>query len=247
MPRFQIRPLCSLEEFRACERIQLDVWGNLAVGSELMTVTAKYGGALIGALCAVVGVYVVLRGLAFIGAGVAHASFGGGGPGFLVGINPVLTAVVFCLATAWGIGYVARSGQVRADTAIVVFFAFSMALGILFIGLMHGYNVDLFGYLFGSILAVGAQDLWITLALGAGVLLADRCEEDGLKLPALGEQLAERGEERGVGGDGPALVRGRGAAGGVEAGGLLGQRVKAARAAPGGGTRLSRPLRGEAH
>ena len=50
MPRFQIRPLCSLEEFRACERIQLDVWGNLAVGSELMTVTAKYGGALIGAL-----------------------------------------------------------------------------------------------------------------------------------------------------------------------------------------------------
>ncbi len=50
MPRFQIRPLRSLEEFRACERIQLDVWGNLAVGSELMTVTAKYGGAVIGAL-----------------------------------------------------------------------------------------------------------------------------------------------------------------------------------------------------
>jgi predicted GNAT superfamily acetyltransferase len=50
MPRFQIRPLRRLEEFRACERIQLDVWGNLAVGSELMTVTAKYGGAVIGAL-----------------------------------------------------------------------------------------------------------------------------------------------------------------------------------------------------
>jgi predicted GNAT superfamily acetyltransferase len=50
MPKFQIRPLRSLEEFRACERIQLDVWGNVAVGSELMTVTAKYGGAVMGAL-----------------------------------------------------------------------------------------------------------------------------------------------------------------------------------------------------
>jgi len=132
---------------------------------------ALLAGALIGAVCAVVGVYVVLRGLSFIGAGIAHASFGGVALGFLFGVNPVLSAVVFCLATAWGIGFVARKGQVREDTAIGVFFAFSMALGILFIGLMHGYNVDLFGYLFGSILAVGAQDLWITLALGAVVLL----------------------------------------------------------------------------
>jgi ABC-type Mn2+/Zn2+ transport system permease subunit len=132
---------------------------------------ALLAGALIGAVCAVVGVYVVLRGLAFIGAGIAHASFGGVALGFLLGINPVLTAVVFCLATAWGIGFVARKGQVREDTAIGVFFASTMALGILFIGVMHGYNVDLFGYLFGSILAVTRQDLWITLALGVVVLL----------------------------------------------------------------------------
>ena len=132
---------------------------------------ALLAGALIGAVCAVVGVYVVLRGLAFIGAGIAHASFGGVALGFLLGVNPVLTAVVFCLATAWGIGVVARRGQVREDTAIGVFFASTMALGILFIGVMHGYNVDLFGYLFGSILAVTAQDLWITLGLGVVVLL----------------------------------------------------------------------------
>ena len=132
---------------------------------------ALLAGALIGAVCAVVGVYVVLRGLAFIGAGIAHASFGGVALGFLLGLNPVLTAVVFCLGTAWGIGVVARRGQVREDTAIGVFFASTMALGILFIGVMHGYSVDLFGYLFGSILAVTTQDLWITLALGAVVLL----------------------------------------------------------------------------
>ena len=132
---------------------------------------ALCAGVLIGAVCAMIGVYVVLKGLSFIGAGIAHASFGGVALGFLVGVNPVLTAVVFCLATAWGIGLVARKGQVKEDTAVGVFFASTMALGILFIGLMQGYNVDLFGYLFGSILAVTEQDLWITLGLGLGVLI----------------------------------------------------------------------------
>lgn len=133
---------------------------------------ALLAGALIGAVCAVIGVYVVLKGLSFIGAGIAHASFGGVALGFLLDVNPVLTAIAFCLATAWGIGLVARKGQVKEDTAIGIFFASTMALGILFIGLMRGYNVDLFGYLFGSILAVSNQDLVITLGLGAGVLVA---------------------------------------------------------------------------
>jgi ABC-type Mn2+/Zn2+ transport system permease subunit len=132
---------------------------------------ALVAAALIGAVCAVVGVYVVLRGLSFIGAGIAHASFGGVALGFLLGVNPVLTAIGFCLAIAWGIGFVARKGRVREDTAIGIFFASSMALGILFIGMMHGYNVDLFGYLFGSILAVTPQDVWITASLGVAVLL----------------------------------------------------------------------------
>jgi ABC-type Mn2+/Zn2+ transport system permease subunit len=131
---------------------------------------ALVAGALIGAVCAVIGVYVVLRGMSFIGAGIAHASFGGVALGYLLGVNPVLTAVGFCLAVAWGIGFVARRGQVREDAAIGIFFAASMAFGVLLIGLMHGYNVDLFGYLFGSILAVTMQDLWLTLGLGLAVL-----------------------------------------------------------------------------
>ena len=131
---------------------------------------ALIAGALIGALCAVIGVYVVLKGLSFIGAGIAHASFGGVALGFLLGVNPVLTAVVFCLLTAWGIGLVSRKGQIKEDTAVGIFFASTMALGILLIGLMRGYNVDLFGYLFGSILAVTPQDVWVTIGLGAAVL-----------------------------------------------------------------------------
>jgi ABC-type Mn2+/Zn2+ transport system permease subunit len=132
---------------------------------------ALLAGALIGAVCAIIGVYVVLKGLSFIGAGIAHASFGGVALGFVLGINPLTTAIAFCLATAWGIGLVTRKIRVKEDTAIGIFFASTMALGILFIGLMRGYNVDLFGYLFGNILAVSEQDVWITLGLGIGVLV----------------------------------------------------------------------------
>jgi ABC-type Mn2+/Zn2+ transport system permease subunit len=126
---------------------------------------------LIGTVSAIIGVYVVLRGLAFIGAGIAHASFGGVAVGFLLGIDPILAAVVFCLVTAWGIAWTSRRAEVREDTAIGIFFAATMALGILFIGLMRDYNVDLFGYLFGSVLAVTQEDLWLSLGLGAGALL----------------------------------------------------------------------------
>jgi ABC-type Mn2+/Zn2+ transport system permease subunit len=110
---------------------------------------------LIGTVNAIIGVYVVLRGLAFIGAGIAHASFGGVAVGFLLGINPILAAVVFCLVTAWGIAWTSRRAEVREDTAIGIFFAATMALGILF----------------GSVLAVTQEDLWLSLGLGAGALL----------------------------------------------------------------------------
>lgn len=131
---------------------------------------ALLAGAVIGATCALIGVYVVLKGLAFIGAGIAHASFGGVALGFLLGLNPLLTAIGFCLVTAWGIGLVARRARVKEDTAVGIFFAATMALGILLIGVMRGYNVDLFGYLFGSLLAVSELDLWITVGLGASVV-----------------------------------------------------------------------------
>jgi ABC-type Mn2+/Zn2+ transport system permease subunit len=132
---------------------------------------ALFAGTLIGIVCAVIGTYVVLKGLSFIGAGIAHASFGGVALGFYLKLNPVLTAVIFCLATAWGIGLVSRKGHVKEDTAVGIFFASTMALGILLIGLMQGYNVDLFGYLFGSILAVSRDDVWVILGLSAAVLL----------------------------------------------------------------------------
>lgn len=132
---------------------------------------ALFAGTLIGIVCAVIGTYVVLKGLSFIGAGIAHASFGGVALGFFLKINPVFTAVIFCMATAWSIGLVARKGRVREDTAVGIFFASTMAFGILLIGLMKVYNVDLFGYLFGNILAINGEDVWVTIVLSAVVLI----------------------------------------------------------------------------
>ena len=131
---------------------------------------AMTASVLIGLVCSIIGVYVVLRGLAFIGAGIAHASFGGVALGVVMGVNPLYTAIAFCLGTAWGIGFVSKKGKVKEDTAIGIFFASTMALGILLIGLLHEYNTDLFGYLFGSVLAISVTDLWLTVALCAGVL-----------------------------------------------------------------------------
>ncbi|MGC8862485.1 MAG: metal ABC transporter permease [Armatimonadota bacterium] len=131
---------------------------------------ALIAGVLIGGLCAIIGVYVVLKGLSFIGAGISHASFGGIAVGAALGVNPVWTAVVFCLAVGWGIGFVSRRGRVKEDTAVGVFFASTMALGVLIIGLIHGYQVDLMSYLFGSIISVSRADLWTMLVMAAVVL-----------------------------------------------------------------------------
>ncbi len=125
---------------------------------------------IIGILCAVVGVFVVLRGMSFIGAGISHASFGGVALGFLLGINPILTAIVFCVATAWAIGFVHESGRIRGDTAVGIFFASTMAFGVLLIGFMRHYNVDFFSFIFGNILAISKTDIWVTILLAIVVL-----------------------------------------------------------------------------
>lgn len=129
-------------------------------------------GIIIGLLCAVVGTFVVHKGLSFMGAGISHAAFGGVALGAWLGINPLLGAIGFCLVVGWSIAWLSLNTRVREDTAIGIFFASTMAFGILLIGLSEGYREDLFAYLFGSILSVGPGDLWIMGACAAAVLLA---------------------------------------------------------------------------
>ncbi len=123
---------------------------------------ALLAAVLIGTVTALIGTYVVLRGLAFIGAGIAHSSFGGVALGLLLGWNPVFMAVVFALAVGVAIAGISEKGKLKEDTAIGIFFASTMAFGVLLLGFIQGYTLDLFSYLFGNVLAVTSADLWIS-------------------------------------------------------------------------------------
>ena len=125
---------------------------------------------LVAAVCGVLGSFVVLKGLAFIGDALAHASFGGVALAFVLGANIYLGAFVFALATAFGIGAVSRRGRVSFDTAIGVLFSGTFALGILIISRVDRYTTDLFAYLFGDVLSITEGDLWTIAALGLVVL-----------------------------------------------------------------------------
>lgn len=132
---------------------------------------ALIAGVLTSVLLAILGFFVVLRKMSFIGVGIAHAAFGGVALGQFLGIPLFLSASVFSVATGLGIGLVTRRGKLREDTAIGIFFAAGMALGVLFLTLKPGYASDIMSYLFGSILAVTTTDLWIITAFAFVILL----------------------------------------------------------------------------
>lgn len=126
---------------------------------------ALAAGLIAAVLCGVIGVYVILNRIVFIGGGIAHTAFGGIGLGYLLGTDPLLFAVLFSLAAALGIGAISDRPRISEDTAIGVFWAAGMALGIVFISLSHGYAPDLFDYLFGNILAVSWGDVLLISVL----------------------------------------------------------------------------------
>jgi len=132
---------------------------------------AFVGGVLVGAICALVGTYVVLRGLAFVGDALAHAAFPGIVIAYLLKGNIYLGATIFALATALAIGLVSRRGRVSYDTAIGILFAGAFALGVLLMSTIHGYTVDLFSFLFGNVLGISTRDLLLVGFLGAIVVL----------------------------------------------------------------------------
>lgn len=132
---------------------------------------ALLGGVFIGVLTAWVGTFVVLRNMAFMGAGVGHAAFGGVALGLLLGVDPILTAAGFCVLVAWAITTVTRRGLLGSDTVIGIAFSATMALGVLLLGRLRGGGTDVFGYLFGSVLALRETDLLILAVVGGGILL----------------------------------------------------------------------------
>ncbi|HRY98299.1 MAG TPA: metal ABC transporter permease [Bacteroidales bacterium] len=119
--------------------------------------------------CGLTGAYVVSRRMVFLSGGISHASFGGIGLAFFLGIHPPLGALVFGVASAMLIQYLSDRQDVRNDSAIGILWSAGMALGIVFIYLTPGYVPNLMTYLFGNILTTSPADLWL---LGLSAVLA---------------------------------------------------------------------------
>ena len=124
----------------------------------------------VGILCSVMGTYVVLRKLSFIGDGIAHASFAGIVIAYLRGMDYYVGAAIVAVLTALGIGFVHRRGKISLDTTIGVLFTGAFALGVFLMSLQKNYAVDLQSFLFGDILGVGIGD--VVLILGLGLVVA---------------------------------------------------------------------------
>lgn len=131
--------------------------------------------ALLGSLfasvaCGIIGSYVVIRRLVFISGGITHASLGGIGMGFYFGWNPILSAMIFSILSAFGIEWLSSRQGVREDSAIGSFWSLGMAVGIIFIYLKPGFAPNLSDYLFGNILTITKPDI-VYLAVLSLVLI----------------------------------------------------------------------------
>jgi manganese/iron transport system permease protein len=134
-------------------------------------VRALVASTIVGAVCAVVGTYVVLKGIAFIGDAISHAAFPGIVVAYIVGAPFYLGAGIAAVLTAVAIGVVTRRARIRQDTAIGVLFAGTFALGVFLFSTIEGYVADLFSFLFGNVLAISAEDLVGLSTLAAVVVL----------------------------------------------------------------------------
>ncbi|MDD5680632.1 MAG: metal ABC transporter permease [Candidatus Omnitrophica bacterium] len=121
--------------------------------------------------CGIIGSYVVVKKIVSISGSIAHSAFGGIGLGYFLGLNPIVVVVPFTLCFALGMGVISKRTRISPDTAIGIFWAFGMAIGIIFINLTPGYVPDLFSYLFGNILTVPRADILMMLVLDFIILI----------------------------------------------------------------------------
>jgi zinc transport system permease protein len=132
---------------------------------------ALVGGIIAAAACAAVGLFLILKKEAMIGDGIAHTAFGGIALGLLFGVNPLFTALGASVLAVLGVSYMRRKGVAPSDSAIAIMLTLGFSVGLIVISVAGGFNVELFSYLFGSILTIDEADLLLVSLLGVLVLL----------------------------------------------------------------------------
>ena len=137
-------------------------------------VRALIASALVGVACAIVGSFVVLKGMSFIGDAVSHAAFPGIVIAYLVGAPIILGGAIAAIGTALGIGAITRRSGLRSDAIIGVLFAGMFALGVAIFSSIPNYVGDLFHFLFGDVLGISVSDLQALTILVLGLLFVLR-------------------------------------------------------------------------
>lgn len=132
---------------------------------------ALLGCLMASILCGIVGTYIVSRRLVFISGGITHACFGGIGLGVYLGVNPILSAMLFAVASACGVEWASTKGRIREDSAIALFWTLGMSIGIICCFLTPGFMPDLPSYLFGSVLTISRQDLILLFVVTSVVVI----------------------------------------------------------------------------
>ncbi|MBC2023225.1 metal ABC transporter permease [Listeria booriae] len=125
---------------------------------------------IVGIVSGVIGSFIILRGMSLMGDAISHAVLPGVAVSYMLGVNFFFGAAAFGVIAALGIGFVSQNSRIKNDTAIGIVFSSFFALGIIMISLAQS-STDLYHILFGNVLAVRNSDMWITLVIGAVVLL----------------------------------------------------------------------------
>ena len=151
--------------------LAVGIWGWVADPLEFEFMQrALLAVVLVAIVSAVVGAFVVVRGMAFIGDALAHASFAGIAASVALGVSIYIGAIVAAVATALGIAVISQRSRLRLDTTIGVLFVGAFALGIVIVSRQENYTADLFSFVFGSVLGVSWGDLQLMSVLGAIVV-----------------------------------------------------------------------------
>lgn len=131
---------------------------------------AIIAGLFIAVLCSILGMFLVLRRLSLIGDGLAHVTFGSVAVGLLLKVYPIYTSIPIVFLSGYGIMKLMEKARLYGDAAIGIVSAAGIAAGVLIASIAGGFNVDLFSYLFGNILAISKEEVMLTAALSAVVI-----------------------------------------------------------------------------
>ncbi|HUD09245.1 MAG TPA: metal ABC transporter permease [Patescibacteria group bacterium] len=129
-------------------------------------------GLIIGAISPLIGIFLVLRRYSLIADTLSHVSLAGVAVGLLLNVNPLLTAIGVSVLSSFAIEKLRLSKKVYGESALSIFLSGSLAIALIILSLAHGFSVDLFNYLFGSILTVKQSDVYIILGVGIVVLIS---------------------------------------------------------------------------